>query len=397
MLAIQMSGLPYRLDSEDSTRLRAVMTKVRAVAEQVGSGGRLPSVRTMMRTCGVSQSTVVNALDRLEMEGLVERRPRSGVFVADLVQQRPRLLLCEPNIVTTPTPFSEMLLQEMIRPYTENPEGAVIQFTNPQIRRPADVPVRDWLPNDLWSKLEARRFSSVVTVAADERLHKEIEALGNPVLSFGTSSRYMVRFALLEACQLGVAGLVKEGCRRIALFNTPFVSIREVFVASLAAHGVDETILPFEVFHANSNDMLVRSFHLVERGRRSAHQAMAISPRPDGVLSLDDMFTQGFILGLLEMGLKPGTDIEIASHVNQGSPALRTWEKQITQLEFSLPEVARALYEAADAIVAGRDLDPNWGRATYDGMHGAGWVYMLRPRCIAKGQKRERVLSVSAQ
>jgi hypothetical protein len=76
---------------------------------------------------------------------------------------------------------------------------------------------------------------------------------------------------------------------------------------------------------------------------------------------------------------------------------LRTWEKQITQLEFSLPEVARALYEAADAIVAGRDLDPNWGRATYDGMHGAGWVYMLRPRCIAKGQKRERVLSVSAQ
>jgi len=388
MMGIQMASSVHSFrDIErenDSDRLSAVANKVRSVAEHVGPGGRLPSVRGLMRSCGVSQSTVVQALDRLELEGLVERRPRSGVFVSSFVQVRPRLILFEPNIVTTPTPFSEMLLQEMIKPYLDCPDKAVIQFTNPQLRRPEEVPVRDWLSSDLWAKLEARRFSSVVGVGTHERLNAEIEGLGNSMLTFGTSSQYMLAFAMLEACQMGVAGLVQEGCQRIALFNTPYVPIREVFVASLAAHGVTETVLPFEAFHANHNDNLVRSFHLVERGRRSALQAMAISPPPDGVLSLDDMFTQGFILGLLELGLKPGRDIEVASHVNQGSPALRTWEKQITQLQFSLSEVAKQLYEAADLLADGREVSPNWGRTTYQGVHGGGRLYMIRPRKIAK-------------
>lgn len=45
-------------------------------------GDRLPSVRALCRSRGFSRSTVLRAYDSLEMNGLVESRPRTGFFVA---------------------------------------------------------------------------------------------------------------------------------------------------------------------------------------------------------------------------------------------------------------------------------------------------------------------------
>src|SRR5690606_27507982 len=48
-------------------------------------GDRLPSMRTYARRLGVSPHRVLAAYALLEREGLVLRRPRSGVFVAPAV------------------------------------------------------------------------------------------------------------------------------------------------------------------------------------------------------------------------------------------------------------------------------------------------------------------------
>ena len=72
----------------EMTRTEALMNAVRTkIANRaLGPGDRLPSVRRFAETMGVSPSTVVEAYDRLEAEGVIRARRGSGFYVtgADL-------------------------------------------------------------------------------------------------------------------------------------------------------------------------------------------------------------------------------------------------------------------------------------------------------------------------
>ena len=51
--------------------------------QSMAPGVPLPSVKDLMTEFSVSQSTLVSAYAELEAQGLIERKPRKGVFVAD--------------------------------------------------------------------------------------------------------------------------------------------------------------------------------------------------------------------------------------------------------------------------------------------------------------------------
>ena len=53
---------------------------LRAFVTGLEPGGRLPSVREMRRMCEVSQSVIDRVVSRLQAEGVVEVRPRSGIY-----------------------------------------------------------------------------------------------------------------------------------------------------------------------------------------------------------------------------------------------------------------------------------------------------------------------------
>lgn len=63
--------------------------RVAVAAGELASGERLPSVRQLSRTLGVSPATVVRAFRALGSEGIVELRQGSGCFVASLAQEQP--------------------------------------------------------------------------------------------------------------------------------------------------------------------------------------------------------------------------------------------------------------------------------------------------------------------
>lgn len=65
-----------------------------AIRDRIGSrmllaGERLPSIRRLAETLGVSPSTVVEAYERLGAEGLIRSRPGSGFYVAGHAAPRP--------------------------------------------------------------------------------------------------------------------------------------------------------------------------------------------------------------------------------------------------------------------------------------------------------------------
>lgn len=69
------------------TRIGLVMSTIRAriAGRSLAAGSKLPSVRALARTLGVSVSTVVEAYGRLAAEGAIISRPGSGFYVAQQI------------------------------------------------------------------------------------------------------------------------------------------------------------------------------------------------------------------------------------------------------------------------------------------------------------------------
>ena len=76
------------MPSAEMTRTETLMDAIRTkiASRALDAGDRLPSVRRFAETMGVSPSTVVEAYDRLEAEGIIRARRGSGFYVtgADL-------------------------------------------------------------------------------------------------------------------------------------------------------------------------------------------------------------------------------------------------------------------------------------------------------------------------
>ena len=64
-------------------------------------GDRLPSIRALVQTHGLSKTTVMHALNRLEARGLIESRPKAGFFVR--AQYKP-MKVAVPPVPEAPAP-----------------------------------------------------------------------------------------------------------------------------------------------------------------------------------------------------------------------------------------------------------------------------------------------------
>ncbi len=78
----------------------------------------MPSVRNLCETTGLSKSTVLSAYDRLEADGLIEARPRSGFFVCYQVLNTIKLKapeISQPSLTPTPVSSDQVLIDIMQR------------------------------------------------------------------------------------------------------------------------------------------------------------------------------------------------------------------------------------------------------------------------------------------
>jgi len=67
--------------------------RAKVAARALSAGDRLPSIRSLAATMGVSPSTVVEAYDRLAADGLIRARRGSGFYVSPTIT--PPLALAE--------------------------------------------------------------------------------------------------------------------------------------------------------------------------------------------------------------------------------------------------------------------------------------------------------------
>lgn len=89
------------------TRTLDVMSAIRAkiAGRALLAGDRLPSIRSLATTIGVSPSTVVEAYDRLAAEGLIRARRGSGFYVSPMAAPPLALAAAEPRRDRAVDPF----------------------------------------------------------------------------------------------------------------------------------------------------------------------------------------------------------------------------------------------------------------------------------------------------
>ena len=185
----------------------SVEDKLRWLARDLGPGGRLPSVRVLMRNCGVSQLSVSARAVQARIG-----RDRSSASKKRNLRCRIAAKSCAPCVVRTQLfllilpPSARFSSRRYATSMSGEKNGAVIRFTIPQLSHCDDVAPQDYLAPDLWEKLRARQFSSVLLFGTKPRLSPLLVDLDLPIVALATDQPRI-------SCDLGWWMRVKSGWR----------------------------------------------------------------------------------------------------------------------------------------------------------------------------------------
>lgn len=221
----------------------------RLVKTQIDSGAlrardRLPSVRSMSRTAGVSVSTVVQAYVHLEGAGLIEARPQSGFYVqAPGIQQLP-----EPRPRVRRSAKPRAVAAEVLDTCREAfQEPSIVQlhgaFTAPALypNRRLNNLIREVLRD------HPEHAGELIMPPGDKELRRQIAkrmaAAGAPtdpndvVITGGTMDA--ITMALHVLCRAGDTVLVESPTYFGILQVMEHLGLRLVEVPNHPAHGID--------------------------------------------------------------------------------------------------------------------------------------------------------------
>jgi GntR family transcriptional repressor for pyruvate dehydrogenase complex len=146
-----------------------IADKLRNLIGQQGfvSNGRLPSERELAQTLGVSRPTVREALVALELEGRVEIRMGSGVYVTDA-----------PHVASAPDPDKLGESPREIMEARSVIEGAIVASVAPFAKLKALKALRG-----LYERMADEVAQGQIPLAADRQFHLCIAQMsGNDVL-----------------------------------------------------------------------------------------------------------------------------------------------------------------------------------------------------------------------
>jgi len=350
------------------TKPDALCAHLSALAERLGAGAKLPPVRVLGESLGVSTRTLHVALERLEGEGILSRRHGSGVYVSARFpakgtgQERATrhiALVCNFQLLRSAghSAFWDVLLEMAQGRAAQKNEACQLHLTNPM----GDA--TEEMLDGLKAELSAGRFAGVLSLALNQPSVDWLIAQGLPLVTFAGWSPWDVSFDNDRLIELGVEVLKEQNVSRIGLWMPRlalhFMPDREeagfllhgekVFRAALRRAG--EKVRP-SLVQTGADARESRQ----EQGYRIGKAVFSGARRtwPEGVVSTDDLLTRGALSAMRELGVEVGRDVRIASHANAGLPLMRDYEKQVTRLEVDPAALVQSLFDQLETLMAGQ-------------------------------------------
>lgn len=342
-----------------ATKTQALSTHISALAYKLGPGAKLPTMQQLSAELGISVMTLNRALSELEAQNIVVRRQGSGTYVNENLGQKTVGLIYDRALIgTSASPFAALLLEEAGRRAHENGEKFSMYLSEPA---PSGLPVHE----DLSEDIRERKMSGLLLMSSQTPAIAWLVKQKLPLvsLSYLPLTPHRVRIWHAQTAYLGALELAKQGAQRIALWLPAGVGIgRATGAASFEEldffqRALGESGLKFDpqlVYNLeNLTDQIQAGVSNQEQGLDAANSVFGGKNRPDGVVILDDMMTRGALTALAQLGIRPGADVKIASHTNVGAQTLFGYEKSLVLLDFDPSQVAAAMFEMLETLMAG--------------------------------------------
>lgn len=353
------------------TKLQETCGQISDLAHTLGPDAKLPTVIQLRDQFGVSVATLNSALTELEAQRVIRRKHGVGIYVSPRIRQRSVCLICDPSFfrVSGASPFWNLLVDQVRRRAEAEQETFSFHFTadDPAVllSEEASFPLQNGLVNDIVNG----RVDGVLCVGVLKPTMQWLERQQVPLVAFAGPASYAVGINVSEVTRLGVSSLRAKGCKKIAYW------------AAVAPYRTSDSILPLPTDpvtrfaeHLTAagisiDPALIRlNTHLIVPGEHHtvSHQEQGFNlvgevfgaesdpaQRPDGIISADDMLTQGALTAFQRLGIRVGKDMQIATHANVGSPALLGWESDLTLIEIDPGEIVNRMFDKLQRLMDG--------------------------------------------
>lgn len=329
------------------------------------AGSQLPSISSLQAEFALAQGTVVRVLRQLQNEGLIEGRHGSGFFATGQRQLCSIGIYFSIDIMAPETGiFPRLLLKGL--------ERAAGQFKEVRYHHyfaaASDCEYHDRVCS-LEHDVRRRLVDGVILFG---HYGGQFANLPVPQVAWLLPPHVQAHVMVDEEAmvRLGLTALRERGCRTVAYLadhtdalppaDSPYfaisqhqLQIRDFFLREAKRLGLQTRP---EWLAAGSGETGVTTVTADATGRFHAIWNAA-KQKPDGLLSLDDYRTRGALAAMAEIGLVPGKDLHVASHVNRGSPVLD--DQPVIRLEVDPDEIALALLKTVTALIAGQTKVPD--------------------------------------
>ena len=268
---------------------------------------RLPTRRELERTFAVSTITIQSALDVLQRDGFVDPQGRRGTFVSERPPHLHQYALAFPCRQGDPllwNRFWQALVNEASSP--EFASDLHLYFNVDEDPEPNEA------RRQLEADVAAHRVAGVVFARLPYSLSESplLKTAGIPrvVIASGNAGMaciYPDHAALIER---GLSDLMARGRTRIAVLLAEGLlegQVRRIETV-LKRNGIE--IPPFWIQRA--------ALHTPASAQGIVHLLMQGSPRPDGLLILDDNLVEGACAGLIAAGIRVPQDVDVVAHHN---------------------------------------------------------------------------------
>ena len=339
---------------------KSVRSQLEALARALGPGAQMPPIRQLGADLGVSLSTLNAALSEMEDRNMIRRRQGSGIFVAPTLDRCNLCLICNPSSLLDfgESPFWRLMIDAARERAGTGGEDFSIHFAQLANELSAETVLHERLREDI-----ARgTVHGVLSIGLPHSVTRWIEGCGVPVVSFAGASNYIIRLQDSEVVTLGVAALAGQGCRAIALW-APHCAAPEagheaalltVFRDALAAHGLPYLEKLADPLTGDTEAEMLWPHSFTGQGFAAMTRLAASGePGPDGIVSMDDMLTQGLLMARAAGGGAGDRPLRVATQANHGSPTLLGWQRTLTRIEFDPAEIIAAMFDVLESLLRG--------------------------------------------
>lgn len=335
-----------------STKAERVAHELDTLARALGSGERLPSVRTLCRDLGISLATLNTAMRALEARGIIERRHGSGVYVTDQISiARVAVVVNAAFYLAGGSPVWGMILGELLRALTGDEFETAIFLAQPGDHGG----LAKHLPTDFELAVEQGRVDGVIAIGLDIEMIKRMEEKGLKPVSFAGPGTLNFRVNITRMAHDLAKLYVGEGKKSAMVVGCHHFDHWNEVKGSIERAGLK--VSPPVDDHWEEQGLLKRMsqpyLHLGQDFAGKFQQIVNSGSKPDVVFVMDDIFAHGFMM--VWRNSPDRFAVDFACHSNRELRLYMGWEGRLGLMEIEVLTLVNVLVEGVRIVMSHPD------------------------------------------